>query len=74
MEPTIYSDNVVFAERMSAYLQKIKRGDIVISQSPFNPKHNICKRVIAVPGDRVRTGFFSQIVSKTFSSLSFSGN
>ncbi|KAK6626344.1 hypothetical protein RUM43_006655 [Polyplax serrata] len=64
MEPTIYSDNIVFAEHLSAQFQKIKRGDIIITQSPFNPKHNICKRVIAIPGDKVRKGFFSQIVPK----------
>lgn len=31
------------------------RGDIVIAKSPFDPNMNICKRVIGLEGDKVRT-------------------
>ncbi|EEB19766.1 mitochondrial inner membrane protease subunit, putative [Pediculus humanus corporis] len=64
MEPTIYSENVVFTEHLSAHRQKIKRGDIVITKSPCNPKHYICKRVIGIPGDKVCHKFFSSYVPK----------
>ena len=66
MEPTIYSENVVFTEHLSAHRQKIKRGDIVITKSPCNPKHYICKRVIGIPGDKVCHKFFSSYVNYFF--------
>lgn len=66
MEPTIYSENVVLTEHLTAHLLRIKRGDIVITQSLFNPKHYICKRVTAVPGDKVSSNFISQVVCYHF--------
>ncbi|XP_072528070.1 mitochondrial inner membrane protease subunit 1 isoform X1 [Salminus brasiliensis] len=55
MEPTITNHNVVFSERISRHLYRIERGDIVIAKSPFNPRMNICKRVIGLEGDKVCT-------------------
>ena len=31
----------------------IGKGDVVVSRSPTNPKHMVCKRVVAVGGERV---------------------
>lgn len=59
MEPTIFSDNILFTEHFTPRFRDVQRGDIIIARSPTNPKQYICKRVIGLPGDRVRTGFVS---------------
>ncbi|XP_039515264.1 mitochondrial inner membrane protease subunit 1 isoform X2 [Pimephales promelas] len=61
MEPTITNHNVVFSERISRHLCRIQKGDIVIAKSPFDPKMNICKRVIGLEGDKVCTSGPSDI-------------
>ncbi|GJQ82369.1 hypothetical protein Trydic_g437 [Trypoxylus dichotomus] len=64
MEPTLYSNNVLFTEHISSRLDKISRGDIIIAKSPVNPNQQICKRVIGLPGDKVKTGFTSHVVPR----------
>lgn len=59
MEPTIQSDDILFTEHISALTNRISRGDIVIAKCPTNSKQQICKRVVGLPGDRIRTGFAS---------------
>lgn len=54
MEPTLQSNNILLTEHISPRLNKIQRGDIVIAKNPSNPLQNICKRVIALPGDTVK--------------------
>ncbi|XP_061882601.1 mitochondrial inner membrane protease subunit 1 isoform X2 [Entelurus aequoreus] len=55
MEPTIVNKDVIFLDRMSRHLCKIQKGDIVVAKSLFDPNMNICKRVIALEGDKVST-------------------
>lgn len=55
MEPTLYSNNVLITEKISPRRNGIARGDIVIAKNPNNPRQFVCKRVIALPGDRVVT-------------------
>ncbi|XP_076255330.1 mitochondrial inner membrane protease subunit 1-like [Rhynchophorus ferrugineus] len=57
MEPTIVSDDILFTEHVSTLRQTIKKGDIVIAKCPTNPKQQICKRVIGVQGEKIKTGF-----------------
>lgn len=59
MEPTINSDDILFTDHLSVLRGKFNRGDIVIAKCPTNPKQQICKRIVGMPGDRVRTGFAS---------------
>ncbi|KAJ8927195.1 hypothetical protein NQ314_020471 [Rhamnusium bicolor] len=59
MEPTIFSDDILLTEHISPITQRINKGDIIIAKCPTNPKQQICKRVIGLPGDKVRTGFAS---------------
>lgn len=54
MEPTIFSKDVLISESISRRLNTIKKGDIVIARSPVNPKKYVCKRVIGLPGDKIR--------------------
>ncbi|XP_075972198.1 mitochondrial inner membrane protease subunit 1 [Anticarsia gemmatalis] len=66
MEPTLESNNILFTEHVTPRFQRLRRGDIVIAKSPSNPKQNICKRITALPGDRVRSNFpkRSQVVPR----------
>ena len=36
-------------------LARVRRGDVVLLRSPSNPNAQAVKRVVALPGDRVRT-------------------
>lgn len=56
MEPTLYTNDVLLMERISVRLQRLEKGDIVISKCPTNPKQNICKRIVGLPGDNIRNG------------------
>ncbi|KAG8223730.1 hypothetical protein J437_LFUL003636 [Ladona fulva] len=67
MEPTIQSKNVILTENITPRLRRIRKGDIVIARSPSNPREKICKRVIALPGDRVSWGlFYSDVVPRGY--------
>lgn len=59
MEPTIYSEDVLFTEHLTPKYRKVQRGDIVIAKCPTNPKQFICKRITGLPGDQIKTGFAS---------------
>lgn len=59
MEPTINSNDILFTNHLSVLRGKVNRGDIVIAKCPTNPKQQICKRIVGLPGERVRTGFAS---------------
>ncbi|KAK7481477.1 hypothetical protein BaRGS_00027239 [Batillaria attramentaria] len=53
MRPTIQPGDVVLTDHLSVSFNKIKVGDIVICRSPKAPSDYICKRVVAMEGDRV---------------------
>lgn len=53
MEPTLYSNNILLTERLSARFNRPSRGDIIVAVSPIDSQQYICKRVVALPGDRV---------------------
>eukprot|EP00048_Salpingoeca_helianthica_P006152 m.95439 g.95439 ORF g.95439 m.95439 type:complete len:240 (+) comp13896_c0_seq3:186-905(+) len=54
MLPTVNTRGDIFlTERISIYTKKLKRGDVVLAISPRNPDIIVCKRIIALGGDRV---------------------
>lgn len=53
MEPTLMSKDIIVSEHLSTKLFRFSYGDIVISKSPSDPKEYICKRITALPGDRI---------------------
>ncbi|XP_064602497.1 mitochondrial inner membrane protease subunit 1-like [Liolophura sinensis] len=53
MEPTIHTNDIVLTEHVSVLRNHVQKGDIVIAHSPTNPRQYICKRVVAMEGDRV---------------------
>jgi len=50
----LYTNDVLLLERISVRLQRLEKGDIVISKCPNNPEQNICKRIIGLPGDKIK--------------------
>mmetsp|Transcript_29635 Transcript_29635/g.49804 ORF Transcript_29635/g.49804 Transcript_29635/m.49804 type:complete len:183 (+) Transcript_29635:310-858(+) len=55
MLPTLNTTgDIVLTECISAYLQNIKSGDVVVATSPANPRSVVCKRVLAQEGEQVR--------------------
>jgi len=48
-----YSPHGAFAGHVLPYTD-VKRGDIIVFKYPVNPRENYVKRVIGVPGDRIR--------------------
>lgn len=64
MEPTIHSNDILVTEHITPRLQRFKQGDIVIARCPSNPKQHICKRLIGLPGDKIRNGSNVHVVSR----------
>ncbi|KAK4312890.1 hypothetical protein Pmani_015715 [Petrolisthes manimaculis] len=64
MEPTIFSEDIILTEHITPRFNRINRGDVIIARSPSNPRHHICKRVVALGGDKVKNGFHTHIVPK----------
>lgn len=53
MEPTLYTNNVLMTERIGKRFNALHRGDIIVSKNPVKPDQFICKRIIALPGDKI---------------------
>lgn len=51
MEPTLHTGDRLIISKVSYKLESIKRGDIVVLNSPKNPDVEYIKRVIGLPGD-----------------------
>lgn len=49
MEPTLYPDDFIFAQKASAYA----RGDIVVTHDPDNRGEFFVKRIVGVGGDTI---------------------
>ncbi|KAI0082576.1 LexA/Signal peptidase [Panus rudis PR-1116 ss-1] len=61
MQPTLNPDDsiskdiVVFDRYSVQLLRQYKRGDVVALKSPYDSKQLLVKRIIALPGDKVKT-------------------
>ena len=54
MLPTFNSSgDVVVAEHVSHRLGRLAPGDVIVVQSPDNPKRTVIKRLLALEGDKV---------------------
>ncbi|XP_018326370.1 mitochondrial inner membrane protease subunit 1 [Agrilus planipennis] len=62
MEPTLHTNDVLLTEHFTPRLRDIKRGDILIVKCPTECEQLICKRVTALPGDKVQVGYQSSVV------------
>lgn len=54
MRPTLEDGEFVLVSRMSYKFSEYERGDIVVFHFPLDPKEELIKRVIGLPGDHVR--------------------
>lgn len=54
MKPTLYSGDRIIKLNFINGFPKIKRGSIISFKSPYNNKYSFAKRVIGLPGDKIR--------------------
>jgi signal peptidase I len=53
MEPTVAIGDRVFVLH-SIFSGELRRGDVIVVQYPVDPKQSFLKRIIGMPGDRIR--------------------
>ncbi|HEY6351358.1 MAG TPA: signal peptidase I [Candidatus Angelobacter sp.] len=54
MEPGLQDQERIFINKLAYKLEDIQRGDIVVFRYPRDTRKSFIKRVIGLPGDRVR--------------------
>src|SRR5437016_11573855 len=54
MEPGLEDQERIFINKLVYRIEAIGRGDIIVFRYPRDPHKNFIKRVIAIPGDRIR--------------------
>lgn len=54
MEPNFHNGDYVIVNRLAYQLGDIQRGDVIVFPYPLNPEEDYIKRVIGLPGDRIR--------------------
>lgn len=54
MEPGLQDQERIFINKLAYRLESIERGDIIVFRYPRDPRKSFIKRVIGLPGDRVR--------------------
>jgi signal peptidase I len=56
MLPQLVDSDRLFVNKFVYHISSIERGDVVVFHYPRNPEQSYIKRVIALPGDRLRIG------------------
>lgn len=54
MEPNFHNGEYILTDKVSYRLHEPKRGDVIVFHSPQDERVDFIKRIIAVPGDKVR--------------------
>lgn len=54
MEPNFHNRELVLVEKVSFRLRQIKRGDVIVLVAPDQPKIDLIKRVVGLPGETLR--------------------
>jgi signal peptidase I len=57
MEPGLEDQERIFINKLVYRWENIARGDIVVFRYPRDPRKSFIKRVIGLPGDRIRIAF-----------------
>jgi signal peptidase I len=57
MEPGLEDQERIFINKLVYRFESIERGDIVVFHYPRDPSKSFIKRVIGLPGDRIRIDF-----------------
>lgn len=53
MQPTIYSGDIILGDCLSIAKGKLENGEVIMCKSPEDPFMYLCKRVIAMEGEKV---------------------
>ncbi len=56
MEPSLYSGEFIIVNRLAFKLGKPHIGDVIVFRLPRDPKQELIKRIIGLPGDEVSIG------------------
>lgn len=54
MEPNYHNGEYLVVEKVSYRFHEPKRGDVVVLRYPYNPSISYIKRIIALPGEKLR--------------------
>lgn len=54
MEPNFHNNEYILTDKISYRFSEPKRGDVIIFKAPKNPDIDYIKRIIALPGERVK--------------------
>src|SRR6266567_7359300 len=57
MEPGLEDQERIFINKLVYRLESIERGDIVVFRYPRDTRKSFIKRVIGLPGDRIRIAY-----------------
>jgi signal peptidase I len=57
MEPGLEDQERIFINKLVYRWESISRGDIIVFRYPRDPRKSFIKRVIGLPGDRIRIAF-----------------
>lgn len=54
MEPNFYDHEYLIIDELSYRFRPIQRGEVIVFRYPANPKEYFLKRVVGLPGERVK--------------------
>ena len=54
MEPSFHNNEYILTDKISYRFKEPKRGDVVIFKAPKNPDVDYIKRIIGLPGERIK--------------------
>ena len=57
MEPGLEDQERIFINKLVYRFESIERGDIIVFHYPRDPRKSFIKRVIGLPGDRIRINY-----------------
>ena len=54
MEPSFHDRDRIVVSKVSYFIGDIQRGDVIVFPAPLSPDEDYIKRVIGLPGDRIK--------------------
>lgn len=54
MEPNFHNNEYILTDKISYRLKEPQRGDVIIFKAPKNPDIDYIKRIIALPGEKIK--------------------
>ena len=63
MEPSLWDGDRLLVDRVSYSIMEVKRFDVVVLRYPVDPTVDFVKRIVGLPGDRIRIEHGSIVVN-----------